>query len=155
MGEQTYTEQQRHNMEVWRLMQEISTSGRWPEMDELIHEEFQYVNPSRPDLRGYQGWKASPMRLHEIFRPCNYSILEMTVEGDDKVWALCRFQGRHVGGRYMGLEPTGKSVDNEWISIIHFKDGKIVRIKSISDVLGRFIQLGVLDKSLLPVDPYR
>ena len=67
----------------------------------------------------------------------------------------CHHTGLHTGGNYMGIAPTGNPINVEWFSTVTFKDGKIIRIFSIADVLSMLIQIGVVDPSKLPVDPYK
>jgi len=155
MAEPQYTEQQKKNMKAWTDLQETLNRGDFGDaMDAFFHPDFTYGNPSRPDLGSYKSWKTSPMELYKRLPPSRYSTKDMVAKGDD-VWAYCTHHCVHTGGRYMGIEPTGNTFDVEWFSIVTFKDSKILRIFSIADVLGMFISVGVLDKSLLPTDPYR
>jgi len=142
-----------HNMARWRELQETLNRGDFDAMDDFFHPDFEYSNPSRPDLKGYQAWKASPMANYRIFSPSTYSVKRMVADGDD-VWALCNQTGTHSSSLYMGIEASGRSFDIDWVSIISFRDGKITKIVSIADVLGKFVQLGVLNKDLTPVNPY-
>jgi predicted ester cyclase len=139
-------------IQKWKDLFEVMNAGDFVAMDEFFHPDFVYDNPSRPDLRTYQEWKKSPMHLYETFIPNNY-IVKDAVASENQVWAYCVNDTRHVGGPYMGAEPSNKPVYIEWFSIIEFKDDKIVRIFSIADVLGMLLQIGAIDKSLTPVNP--
>jgi hypothetical protein len=86
------------HMARWAQPQEVLNRGDFDAMDDFFHPDFEYSNPSRPDLTGYRAWK--------------------------------------------------------WFSIITFRDEKIVKIFSIADVLGKFVQLGILDTTLQPVNAY-
>lgn len=143
---------QRH-MQAWKDLQEVLNRGDFDAMDAFFHPDFEYSNPSRPDLTGYAAWKQSPVASYRTFQPSHYSVVRMTADGDD-VWALCRQIGTHSDGQYMGLDASGRTFDIEWFSIISFRDGKIVKIFSIADVLGKFVQLGVLDARLKPTAAY-
>jgi hypothetical protein len=55
----------------------------------------------------------------------------------------------------MGVEPKGQKISVEWFSTITFKERLILRLFSIADVLGMLINVGVLDASKMPVDPYK
>lgn len=141
------------NMARWQALQDVLNRGDFDAMDDFFHPDFEYSNPSRPDLTGYAAWKVSPMANYRQFAPSVYSVKRMVADGDD-VWALCNQTGTHSVDRYMGIEPSGRSFDIDWFSIISFRDGKITKIVSIADVLGKFIQLGVLNKDLTPISPY-
>ena len=154
MAEPEYTEQQRRNMQSWLDLQETLNRGDFDEMDKFFHPDFRYANPSRPDLGSYAQWKISPMELYRRLPPSRYRTKDMVAKGDD-VWAYCTHHCKHTGGPYMGIQPTGNEFDVEWFSIISFSNGKIIRIFSIADVLTMLINVGVLEKSALPVDPYK
>jgi predicted ester cyclase len=141
------------NTERWAELQTVLNRGDFDTMDEFFHPDFEYHNPSRPDLRGYAGWKVSPMANYRQFSPSTYTVKRMIADGDD-VWALCNQTGTHSEGLYMGVPPDGRSFDIDWFSIISFRDGKIIKIFSVADVLGKFVQLGVLNKDLTPIQPY-
>jgi predicted ester cyclase len=55
----------------------------------------------------------------------------------------------------MGVPPHGQHINVHWFSILTFKDGKIINIYSISDVLTMLIDIGVIEKTKQPVDPYK
>jgi hypothetical protein len=150
------TSRQRQNVETWMRLQNTLNQGKFgKEMDDFFHPGFTYGNPSRPDLGSYASWKTSPMELYKRFPPSHYRTIDATAKGDDEIWVHCHHTGRHTGGNYMGKAPTGHEFGIEWFSTVTFKDGKIIRIFSIADVLTLLIQLGVLEKSALPVDPYK
>ncbi|AXL53663.1 hypothetical protein DSC91_007208 [Paraburkholderia caffeinilytica] len=146
--------QQEKNMQTWRDIQACCNRGDWEALATYFDPDFRYINASRPDLGTYDEWIKSPMANFTTFPPCRYTIKEMTAT-DDKVWAYCHHYGVHSGGPYMGIQPTGNEVNVEWISIVTFNGDKVIRIFSIADVLGMFIQLGVIDRSQLPVNPNR
>lgn len=141
------------NKARWSALQAVLNRGDFDAMDDFFHPDFEYENPSRPDLRGYAAWKQSPMANYRIFKPSHYSVVRMVADGDD-VWALCRQTGTHSEGLYMGREASGKSFSIDWFSIISFRDGRITKIVSVADVLGKFMQLGVINRDLTPVNPY-
>jgi ketosteroid isomerase-like protein len=142
-----------YHMALWSELQETLNRGDFAAMDRFFHADFEYSNPSRPDLKGYEAWRQSPVTSYATFEPSHYCVKRMTADGDD-VWALCAQSGTHSHGQYMGYEPSGKTFYTEWFSIISFRDGRIAKIFSIADVLGKFVQLGILDASLKPVDAY-
>ena len=55
-----------------------------------------------------------------------------------------KFRGTDTGG-YVGRAPTGRSVEEWAVTIMHFEGDKVVREWIGADKLGLFIQLGVLD----------
>jgi hypothetical protein len=150
------TERQRDYAKTWMRLQDTLNRGLFgKEMDDFFHADFTYGNPSRPDLGSYASWKTSPMELYKRVPPSHYRTLAVAGKGEDEIWVHCHHTGKHTGGTYMGRKPEGNEFAIEWFSTVTFKDGKIIRIFSIADVLTLMIQLGVLDKKYLPIDPYR
>lgn len=146
---------QERNKQAWRDLIEVLNRGDFgPAMDEFFHPDFEYDNASRPDLRSYAEWKKSPMHLYATFPPHQYTVADIAAEAD-KVWVYCTQHGFHTGGPYMGVQPSGNQTHIEWFSIVTFKDGKIIKIFSIADLLAMFMQIGVLDESFMPVQPDR
>jgi hypothetical protein len=150
------TDPQRTNVRIWMRLQDTLNRGQFgDEMDDYFHPQFTYGNPSRPDLGSYASWKTSPKELFKRFPPSHYRTLDAVGKGDQEIWVHCHHTGRHLGGNYMGRPPTGNEFAIEWFSTVRFKDGKIIRIFSIADVLTMLIRLEIIDAKLLPVDPYR
>jgi predicted ester cyclase len=129
--------------------------GDFDAMDKYFHPEMTYGNPNRLDIPTYASWKTSPMQLYKTFPPSIYRILEVFGDGDDKICAYCNHQGLQTGGPYMGVPPQGQHINVRWFSILTFKDDLIYHIYSISDVLTMLIDIGVIDKSKQPHDPYK
>ena len=145
--------EQERNIKAWCDLQEVLNRGEFDKMDAYFHTDFVYDNRTRPDLNTYSEWKKSPIANYTTLR-YNYTVKKITADGDE-VWAYCNAKGKHSGGPYMGMQPTGKTVDIDWVSIVEFKDGKIIRITSVADVLLQLIQLGVIDRSAIPIQPNR
>jgi ketosteroid isomerase-like protein len=149
------TDRQRANIRAWMDLQDVLNEGDFGErMDAFFHPDMTYGNPSRPDLGGYATWKTSPEQMYARFKAFQW-VRSATGLGDDQIWTHNRQVGQHTGGRYMGVEPTGHDITVEWFSVVTFQDGKIIRIFSIADVLGMLMQVGVLPRTALPVDPYK
>lgn len=150
------TEKQKSHVRIWMKLQDTLNAGKFgAEMDAFFHPQMTYGNPSRPDLGTYAQWKTSPEELYQRFPPSHYRTINATGIGDDEIWVYCHHTGKHEGGNYMGIAPTGNEINVEWFSTVTFKDGKIVRIFSIADVLSMLIQVGRIDPAALPVDPYK
>lgn len=150
------TEKQKDNVKIWKNVLNAMNANHFDErMDQYFHPEMTYGNPNRPDLSSYQSWKTSPMNLYKTFPPSHYRIVDATAKGDDEIWVFCHHVGKQTGGPYMGVPPKGQEISVEWFSTIKFKEGKIWRLFSIADVLGMLMAIGVVDKSMQPIDPYK
>src|SRR3546814_1264253 len=70
----------------------------------------------------------------DLFPPSIYRTLKAWGRGEDEICVLCHHHGKHTGGPYMGIQPTGNELNVVWFSWLKFRDGKIDHIYSISDV---------------------
>jgi predicted ester cyclase len=149
------TSRQSFMVNHWMNLHDTLNRGDWDAMDVFFDtDKMTYGNPNRPDLGTYWQWKTSPQGLYKTFPPSAYRTLKAWARGDDEICVLCHHQGKHTGGRYMGVEPTGNQLDVLWFSWLKFEGDKIIHIYSISDVLSMLIDLEVIP-SLQPVDPYK
>jgi steroid delta-isomerase-like uncharacterized protein len=73
---------------------------------------------------------------------------ERVIAEDDYVVVHHRFRGTHSGA-FVGIPPTGKTVDFQAVDIYRVVDGKIVAEHSVADMLGLLRQIGVTDLSAL------
>ena len=149
-------EKQASRVRTWMALQETLNAGKFgDEMDAFFHPDMSYGNPSRPDLGSYQSWKTSPMELYKRFPPSAYVTIAAAANNDDEIWVHCKHHGKLTGGNYMGQEPKGQEINVEWFSTVTFEGDQIIKIFSIADVLGMMISVGVIDPSVMPVDPYK
>lgn len=149
------TPTQQKMTEHWMDLHEALNRGDWEGMDEFFNTDtMRYDNPNRPDLGTYQAWKTSPQGLYRTFPPSVYRTLKAWGSGEDEICVLCHHHGKHTGGPYMGVQPTGNELNVVWFSWLKFRNGKIDHIYSISDVLTMLKDLEVI-KVPQPVDPYK
>lgn len=149
------TERQAFMVTQWMNLHEVINRGDWDGMDTFFDtEKMTYDNPNRPDLGTYHVWKTSPQGLYKTFPPSIYRTLKAWGRGDDEICVLCHHHGKHTGGPYMSVQPTGNELNVLWFSWLRFEGDKIVHIYSISDVLSMLIDLEVMP-ALQPVDPYK
>jgi predicted ester cyclase len=81
-------------------------------------------------------------RYHQTFPDLRMEIDELIVAGDTVV-LRATFRGTDTGG-YLGRAPTGRSVEEWAVTIMHFEHDRVVKEWVGADKLGLFIQLGVL-----------
>lgn len=82
-------------------------------------------------------------RYHEAFPDLRMDIEDL-IASDHTVVLRSTFRGTDTGG-YLGRDPTGRSVDEWVVTIMHFDGDKVVREWVGADKLGLFIQLGVVN----------
>ena len=82
-------------------------------------------------------------RYHQAFPDLHLDVEELIVSADTAVLRVT-FRGTDAGG-YLGRAPTGRTVEEWAVTIMHFEGDKVVGEWIGADKLGLFIQLGVLD----------
>src|ERR1700680_772303 len=82
-------------------------------------------------------------RYHQAFPDLHLDVEELIV-GAETVVLKATFRGTDTGG-YVGRTPTGRTVEEWVVTIMHFEGDKVIREWIGADKLGLFIQLGVLD----------
>ena len=92
-------------------------------------------------LRGYEGFR----ELYNFWKP--FSDVKVTVENifSEGDWVACHFRlsGRNTRD-FMGMPPTGKSIDITATGMFKFQNGKVVENVVNPDALGLLQQVGVV-----------
>jgi predicted ester cyclase len=115
---------------VQRLVEEVLNGGRLEVIDELYTPEL-----ARAATRWITPFRASFPDLH-------MEIVELIAEGD-KVVGRFTCSATHLG-EWLGQAPTGRRFERvDEVSIFWFRDGRIVHVWSLEDILGRLQQLGL------------
>ena len=150
------TARQAFMVNQWMDLHDVLNRGDWDAMDTFFDtEKMTYANPNRPDLGTYFQWKSSPQGLYKTFPPSIYRTLKAWGSGENEICVLAHHHGKHTGGPYMGVQPTGNQLDVVWFSWLKFEGDKIVHMYSISDVLSMLKDLEVIKDLPQPVDPYK
>jgi predicted ester cyclase len=124
--------------QVRNFVEDVWNGRSYEAASELYAET--YVNPfgTGPSAR------VEPIRrYHEAFPDLHLDIDELIV-ADDTVVLRMTFRGTDTGG-YVGRPPTGRTVEEWVVDIMHFEDDRVVSEWIGADKLGLFIQLRVLD----------
>jgi steroid delta-isomerase-like uncharacterized protein len=72
-----------------------------------------------------------------------WDVQEVMSAGDDRVVARWIGRGTHRG-ELMGLEPTGKPIEVDAISVFRIAEGKIAEEWTVWDALGLLQQVGAV-----------
>jgi steroid delta-isomerase-like uncharacterized protein len=102
--------------------------------DFVEHEELPGGSPTRDGVKAF-------FRMQIAAFPDLAMTPEDIVDGGDKVVARVRFTGTHEG-EFMGMPPTGKTVDVQVIDIMRFADDGLVHEHwGVFDAMGMMRQL--------------
>ena len=124
--------------QVRDFVDQVWNGRRYEAASDLYSETYENPFGTGPSAR------VEPIRrYHQAFPDLHLAVDELIVAGDTVVLRMT-FCGTDEGG-YLGRPPTGRSVKEWVVDIMHFEQGKVVREWIGADKLGLFIQLGVLD----------
>jgi predicted ester cyclase len=82
--------------------------------------------------------------LYDAFPDFSLEVIDVASEGD-KAALRWRATGTFSGpGSFMGLDPTGRSIELEGIDMVWVRDGKVARVEAYMDGMTLARQLGAL-----------
>jgi steroid delta-isomerase-like uncharacterized protein len=111
-------------------------------IDEIFESDARIRTPVPLHTTGAQAMKDVFTVLHRAYPDLHIEVEDLIEEGD-KLVARNKVTGTHRG-EYMGLAPTGKSVEYNEIFILRFEDGRIAETWGVVDVLSQLRQLGAV-----------
>lgn len=127
---------------VERLHSEIWSEGNLDLVDEIVSEDYVEHNPTVPqDARSPSDYKEPVRRFRTGFPDLTLTEADTIAEGD-KVVSRLTIRGTHQG-EFMGMEPTGKTVEVDGIVVNRIEDGALVESWPLPDMMGVMEQLGV------------
>jgi len=125
---------------VRRVFEEVRNGQNYDNVNELIHPDFLYSHP-RGDFKGQEGFKDNNIMWRTAFPDLKRTIIEILADGD-MVSVLSEFNGT-FNGAFMDFEPTGKHVEHIMAQFYRFKDGKVIEMIPIANMLSMFQQMDV------------
>jgi predicted ester cyclase len=131
---------------VRRHYEELWEQGNLDVADEIYSTECVGQYASYPLQTGYpESEKRTVLRDITVITHTRVEIIDQVGEGD-KVVTRWRARGRHTGTteEMPHVVPTGKEVEVTGVHIHRLRDGKIVEVWAVDDLLGLMQQLGVI-----------
>jgi predicted ester cyclase len=126
---------------VRRFFEEFCNGRRAEVADEVVAADYVSHGPQAPPADGPDGVKAR-VGLYQDAVAGQWDVQEIFSCGD-RVVARWIGRGSH-DGELMGLEPTGKPIAVEAISVFRIADGKIAEEWTVWDALGLMQQVGAV-----------
>jgi steroid delta-isomerase-like uncharacterized protein len=111
-------------------------------IDEVVEPDVLLSTPLPVATTGADGLKEAMAMLLQAFPDLQVSVEDM-IEEDDKVAGRNVLTGTHEG-EYMGIAPTGTSVQYNEIFIFRFVNGRIAETWGVVDVFSQLKQLGLI-----------
>jgi steroid delta-isomerase-like uncharacterized protein len=123
-----------------RFMDEIFNKGRLDLVDELVSQSYQLHDASPGTPQGPEAIRQVVSMFRSAFPDLNISLDELLAEGD-KVAARSTMRGTHRGAIF-GIEPSGKAVEVQGLTMVTIRDGRLQESWVKNDVMALMSQLG-------------
>ena len=136
------------NKSLVRRFFDAFNEGRLDEaVDELVADDFVEHEEPPPGFPEADSDKES-VRIFfrvfsEAFEGLRMDVEDLVAEGD-QVAVRSRMRGTHRG-EFMGIPPTGRSVDVEVIDWVRIRDGQAVEHWGVTDAAALMEQLGAVE----------
>jgi steroid delta-isomerase-like uncharacterized protein len=134
-----------------RTYEELLNQGKLEVAEELVSADF--VNHEAPPGRdrGPESMRGLATMLRTAFPDLRFAIEELVAERD-MVAGRLTMSGTHEGP-LMGMPATGRSVRQEHMHFVRFRNGKAVEHWGVRDDLGMMRQLGLMPEPGQPEQP--
>lgn len=124
---------------IRRIFGEVINHGKLDVVESLFDPDFETNTPQgvldRDGFAGYvEAWRAG-------FPDVHCEVGDLVAEDDRIAWSV-RATGTHTG-TFMGIPPTGNSVDFDSLNIATLRDGRMYRHTVMMDLASMMQQLGV------------
>lgn len=128
---------------ISRIADDIWNRGHLAVVDEVMSPDATYHGPHMPNgVGGREAWR-NAIRMYRSAFPDSHVIFEEMIETGDIVVGRWEATGTHTG-QLPGVEPTGKRIAISGTTIYRIANGKIVDAWEQLDLLGMWLQLGVI-----------
>jgi predicted ester cyclase len=125
-----------------RAYKEVLNQGNVSVVDELIAPDFFNHEAPPGRNRGPESMRGLANMLRTAFPDLHFEIEELVAEGDTVAGRLT-MSGTHEGP-LMDMPPTGRSMRQDHMHFVRFRDGKAIEHWGVRDELGMMQQLGVI-----------
>jgi predicted ester cyclase len=132
-----------------RIWEEIFPSGDVDRLAEVIAKDSINHGARADEPQGLAGVQQTMLWLGRVFSDQRWEIRQVIAEGPAVV-VYCTLHGRHTGD-LMGIPPTNREIDQDYVHILRFEDGKAVEHWGVRDDMALMQQLGVLPGRPAPV----
>ena len=130
---------------VGRYFEEVCNGRNLQAAEAIFDPEFVYHEPLSvsPGGKGIAAIQQEVSIYHNGFPDAQWSVHEVLAAENDKVVARWTGQGTH-SGELPGIPPTGQKVSVEALTLFTCKNGKIIEMVDLWDVLAMMQQLGIV-----------
>jgi steroid delta-isomerase-like uncharacterized protein len=127
---------------IRRFVEEYQSRGDVSVAEELLADDFVDRSPFGPFPPDRDGVLALFAMLRGAFPDLEAVIHDQAVDGDN-VWTRKTFTGTHQG-EFMGMPPSGRSVEFDVMEIVRVRDGRMVEHWNVVDAMTLMQQVGAV-----------
>ncbi len=127
---------------IRRMVDEVWNGRNGLLIPELVSADCVYRNPRGEELRGPQGYERRLAAFRTSFPDLRMEIEDIFGEGDRVAYRV-RTTGTFLG-KFLGIEPTGKSFTARASMFARFAGGKLVEEEEYIGEPTAFEQLGIV-----------
>lgn len=133
---------EQNKTKVRYYFEEVWNKGNLAVVDEVVDANVVDHNIPSVTPAGSEGQKVFVQVIHSAFPNLTLTVQDLLADGD-KVIVRFSIRGTHQRD-FMGIPPTGKSINVSAISIYRFEGDKCVELWTEFDQFGMMQQLGVI-----------
>jgi steroid delta-isomerase-like uncharacterized protein len=133
-----------NNIDLAKALHQIWNTGDLALIESVYAPDFLahwQASSEVPERRGIEGVRFGVARIRTAFPDWHEQVVDVFGSGD-KVATRYVSTGTHKG-TFWGIEPTGRRIEIQEISIYRIADGRVVEQWCMFDDLARLRQLGV------------
>lgn len=108
--------------------------------DDILAEDWQPLPPVPGNPGGRNGQKGTVAYLNSVLSSVRYTVEEIYECSPDVVTCRCALKAVH-SGPFLGLAPTGATIELMTMEFHYFKNGRIAATRHIEDFFGVYEQL--------------
>jgi predicted ester cyclase len=118
---------------IQRYIEEVVNTGNVERLSEFIGPGYTVIHNNVRHEQGLDGAKEHILGFRETFHDLYITINRQIAEGD---WVATQITARGIHkGVWMGMKPTGKTVEITCVNVDKIVDGKIVEHGGAADML--------------------
>ena len=131
-----------------RYLEEVVNTGDVDRIAEFIAPDYIDCNDQG---RGIEGAKRHVLGVRQTYPDLHVTVGHQVAEGE---WVVSRVTGRGTHpGTWLGMGPTGKTVEIIGVNIDRVVNGRIVEHGGVADLLGQLLALGAI-RWVAPENPF-
>jgi predicted ester cyclase len=128
---------------VRRYIEEVVNTGDVDALPRFISTDYVEVYNNVRHAAGLEGARQHIMGVRETYPDLHLTVEQQIAEGD---WVVTRVtaRGTHQGGAWLGMTPTGKTVEIVAVNIDRIADGQIVEHGGAANLLEPLLTIGAI-----------